>query len=224
MKKQITYLLIVTIFAASFYGCAANNSSLSYLNEYKGAVYKPKEIYNYGKEEVFNAVINSMKERGFDITVSDSRIGLLIAEFNSVCPLPEEMAEYDKYQSQVTCANILGIVLVFGLIIIIVKALSTNTPPPASLTASYSDDYSSEEKDTYIKYRFNFLVSALNDNKTEVSLEVTKSVIENGTAKSQTKLVNQFFNNDIFKQIGTVLTGGYPNDIQINDTLQTKAN
>jgi len=221
MKKLICYILIFAVVVTTVSGCASGGSSLTALKEFEGSVYKNKEIYNYNIDEVFKVATESLHEKGYVITLSDSYAGLLTAEYNCQNLLPEEMAELEKNQTQATCITILGIVLIFGLVAMLISSTSGSSSSGDSKNYD-SDSYNSDYTVKSNRYQLTFTFTALDKNKTEVSLNVIKSVVENGTTVSQNILENKFLNNGIFKKIDERLKRVYYNPPQITDSVLYK--
>lgn len=221
MKKLICHILIIAVTLTTVSGCASGGNTLPLLKEYEGSSYKNKEVYNYNIDEVFKAAVETMHQKGYVVTMSDSYAGLLTAEYNCENLLPEEMAALEKNQAQATCITILGIVLVFGLIAIIISSLSSKSSS-SSETTVYNDSYDSTPIVKSNRYQLTFTFTALDKNKTEVSLNVIKSVVENGTTVSQNLLENKFLNNGIFKKIDEKLRGVYFEPPRIIDSAMYK--
>ena len=223
MKKQISCLLIFSIMLTTITGCAGSSNSTAYIKEFEGTSYKNREVYNYNKNEVFWATVDALKEKGYQVTLSDSNAGMLTAEYNSANLLPEEMAALSKNQAQATCATILGIVLVVGLFVVIIKALSSSSSSSSTYDSGCqnSESYNSESKVTSNKYQLTFSFMSLAEEQTEVSLSVIKSVVENGTTVNQNLLENKYLNNGIFKKIDEILNGLYNSPVPPPDSVQT---
>lgn len=224
MKKQISCLLIFSIMLTTITGCAGSGNSNVYIKEFEGTSYKSREVYNYNKNEVYWATVDALKEKGYQVMLSDSNAGMLTAEYNSANLLPEEMAELSKNQAGATCATILGIVLVVGLIVVIIKALSSNSSSSSSSCDSgyqNSDSYYSESKVISNKYQLTFSFMSMAEEQTEVSLSVIKSVVENGTTVKQNLFENKYLNNGIFKKIDEILHGLYDGPMPPPDSIQT---
>jgi|GEM_PF-6028270 hypothetical protein len=200
MKKQITYLLISALLITSISGCGS--SSYDYLKEYDSPDYKPSEIYNNAKDEVYYAAIDVLKERGYRINICDLNTGLITAEYDSMGLLPEEMAVLQKEQNRNTCAMILGVAVIVGIASLISngnRGDEDNSSVDASVEISNRDD---NDHVVSNKYSFSISVTDYKDVQTEATLSVTKLAIdEDGVVVKQNLLANKYLNNEIFKSI-----------------------
>lgn len=205
--KSVTLTVALCFLFYSIVGCGGSNETTRHLDKYDDSPYRDVMTVSVSKEVAYRAVIASMQQRGYVVTLSDPQTGLVNTEINSSRILPEEqkLLQVPKQGPSVgkVLLVILSIVLVFGIVLLLVGSSSDKSKDDrssAAPTTGSGTTYVSSEpaKTTSYKYIVTLNTSALTDSSTQIQISAVRMELENGSVKNSGKFESKYLNYSIF--------------------------
>lgn len=202
MKKVISCILLFSFPLYILSGCAAPQQTQLSKTKERPSVQNLPKVFSYSKNDVYKASIASIQQKNFIISLSDPYTGIVTGDYSTSLLLPEEEAAFAKDNNNfaTTCITVLGILLLFGIIAALVNSndSSSNGSSSSNYEHSYDDHSSSDSRVHAYKYSLSVFMKALDEQTTEVNLQLIKMNLENGTIVSQVEIQNEQFNENFY--------------------------
>ncbi len=204
--KSVTLTVALCFFFYSIVGCGSSNEAPRHLDKYDDLPYRDVMTVSVSKEVSYSAIIASMQQRGYVVTLSDPQTGLINTEINSSRILPEEqkMLQVPKPGPSVghVLLVILSVILIFGIVLLIAGSSSEKSKDDKSSTTSSAGVVSSEPpRTTSYKYIVTFNTSALTDTSAQIQISAVRLELENGSVKNSGKFESKYLNYSIFDAV-----------------------
>jgi hypothetical protein len=211
-SKALVVCVTLSFTIYTLTGCGSSRQAIAHLDKYDKEPYISAADFPAEQETIYRAVLNSVQSRGFLVTLSDPKTGLLTAEINQGKLLPEEekQIEFDsqsKSSSSSVVWTILGVVFLVGIVIWILSLTSSNDETSSSKKEiEHSPPHHHHEEETIptvksFRYVVSFTITPIQTDTTTVRISAVRMNIENGTIVSTTTLENKFFNYSLFDRI-----------------------
>lgn len=215
MKKPLSVSIVLTIFVFfSIFGCSAGNRSSA--PESSPLEHVPDvKIFPKGIQQMYSRSVTGMQKLGYVVTVSDPVTGLLTAERYMQFAVLEDKAEsagLNEKSSGDVFLTCLSILLVFGIVFLIVDAVSSDAQKnssdhhdrSSSQKAHHDHSHSGSETPSAVtSYRYSISVrfTAMSDSATRVQTTISKVTITNGSPSGSMVIRSSVLLNELYRSL-----------------------